>query len=112
MEDYAQLGVPIELLIKIKPEPQQRTDLKIFEQKISLLDQYDRAIEDFATNGAILETADAIRTTFSSTVGKYINFVVHGVNLTLFTFGAKSSGKTFCLQGNQWKNILFTRKSK
>ena len=101
MEDYAQLGVPIELLIKIKPEPQQRTDLKIFEQKISLLDQYDRAIEDFATNGAILETADAIRTTFSSTVGKYINFVVHGVNLTLFTFGAKSSGKTFCLQGNQ-----------
>ena len=88
-------------MIKIKPEPQQRTDLKVYENKISLLDQYDRAIDEFITNGAILESSDAIRNTFESTVGKYIGFVVHGVNLTLFTFGGKSSGKTFSLQGNQ-----------
>ena len=100
-QNAAQLGVITEIMIKIKPEPQQRTDLKVYENKISLLDQYDRAIDEFITNGAILESSDAIRNTFESTVGKYIGFVVHGVNLTLFTFGAKSSGKTFSLQGNQ-----------
>ena len=100
-QNAAQLGVITEIMIKIKPEPQQRTDLKVYENKISLLDQYDRAIDEFITNGAILESSDAIRNTFESTVGKYIGFVVHGVNLTLFTFGGKSSGKTFSLQGNQ-----------
>ena len=88
-------------MIKIKPEPQQRIDLKIYENKISLLDQYDRAVDEFITNGAILESADAIRNTFESTVGKYLGFVVHGVNLSIFTFGSKGSGKTFSLQGNQ-----------
>ena len=101
MDQNAQQGVPIEIMIKIKPEPQQRIDLKIYENKISLLDQYDRAVDEFITNGAILESADAIRNTFESTVGKYLGFVVHGVNLTIFTFGAKGSGKTFSLQGNQ-----------
>ena len=100
MDQNAQMGVPIEILIKIKPEPQQRNDLKIYENKISLLDQYDRAIDEFITNGAILETADSIRSTFDSTIGKYLGFVVHGVNLSIFTFGAKGSGKTFSLQGN------------
>ena len=101
MEQNTQLGVPIEIMIKIKPEPQQRNDLKVFENKISLLDQYDRAVDEFITNGAILESSDAIRNTFESTIGKYLGFVVHGVNLTLFTFGAKGSGKTFSLHGNQ-----------
>ena len=101
MEQNAQLGVPIEIMIRIKPEPQQRIDLKVYENKISLLDQYDRAIDEFITNGAILESSDAIRTTFESTIGKYLGFVVHGVNLTIFTFGAKGSGKTFSLQGNE-----------
>ena len=101
MDQNAQQGVPIEIMIKIKPEPQQRIDLKIYENKISLLDQYDRAVDEFITNGAILESADAIRNTFESTVGKYLGFVVHGVNLSIFTFGSKGSGKTFSLQGNQ-----------
>ena len=101
MDQNAQLGVPIEIMIRIKPEPQQRIDLKVYENKISLLDQYDRAIDEFITNGAILETSDAIRSTFESTIGKYLGFVVHGVNLTIFTFGAKGSGKTFSLQGNE-----------
>ena len=101
MDQNAQLGVPIEIMIRIKPEPQQRIDLKVYENKISLLDQYDRAIDEFITNGAILETSDAIRSTFESTIGKYLGFVVHGVNLTIFTFGAKGSGKTFALQGNE-----------
>ena len=101
MQQNAQQGVPIEIMIKIKPEPQQRIDLKIYENKISLLDQYDRAVDEFITNGAILESADAIRNTFESTVGKYLGFVVHGVNLSIFTFGSKGSGKTFSLQGNQ-----------
>ena len=64
MDQNAQLGVPIEIMIRIKPEPQQRIDLKVYENKISLLDQYDRAIDEFITNGAILETSDAIRSTF------------------------------------------------
>lgn len=106
MEQNAQLGVPIEIMIKIKPEPQQRTDLKVFENKISLLDQYDRAVDEFITNGAILESSDAIRNTFESTVGKYLGFVVHGVNLTIFTFGAKGSGKSFALQGSQSESGL------
>ena len=38
MQQNAQQGVPIEIMIKIKPEPQQRIDLKIYENKISLLD--------------------------------------------------------------------------
>ena len=101
MDQNAQLGVPIEIMIRIKPEPQQRVDLKVYENKISLLDQYDRAIDEFITNGAILESSDAIRSTFESTIGKYLGFVVHGVNLTIFTFGAKGSGKTFSLQGNE-----------
>ena len=101
MDQNTQLGVPIEIMIRIKPEPQQRVDLKVYENKISLLDQYDRAIDEFITNGAILETTDAIRNTFESTIGKYLGFVVHGVNLTIFTFGAKGSGKTFSLQGNE-----------
>ena len=101
MDQNAQLGVPIEIMIRIKPEPQQRNDLKVYENKISLLDQYDRAIDEFITNGAILETSDAIRSTFESTIGKYLGFVVHGVNLTIFTFGSKGSGKTFSLQGNE-----------
>ena len=101
MDQNAQLGVPIEIMIRIKPEPQQRIDLKVYENKISLLDQYDRAIDEFITNGAILETSDAIRSTFESTIGKYLGFVVHGVNLTIFTFGGKGSGKTFSLQGNE-----------
>jgi hypothetical protein len=77
MDQNAQLGVPIEIMIRIKPEPQQRNDLKVYENKISLLDQYDRAIDEFITNGAILETSDAIRSTFESTIGKYLGFVVH-----------------------------------
>ena len=101
MDQNAQLGVPIEIMIRIKPEPQQRVDLKVYENKISLLDQYDRAIDEFITNGAILESSDAIRSTFESTIGKYLGFVVHGVNLTIFTFGAKGSCKTFSLQGNE-----------
>ena len=101
MDQNAQLGVPVEIMIRIKPEPQQRNDLKVYENKISLLDQYDRAIDEFITNGAILETSDAIRSTFESTIGKYLGFVVHGVNLTIFTFGSKGSGKTFSLQGNE-----------
>ena len=101
MDQNNQLGVPIEIMIRIKPEPQQRNDLKVYENKISLLDQYDRAIDEFITNGAILESTDAIRNTFESTIGKYLGFVVHGVNLTIFTFGSKGSGKTFSLQGNE-----------
>lgn len=101
MEQNAQQGVPIEIIIKIKPEPQQRTDLRIYENKISLLDQYDRAVDEFITNGAILESNDSIRNTFESTIGKYLGFVVHGVNLSIFTFGSKGSGKSFALQGNQ-----------
>ena len=34
MDQNAQQGVPIEIMIKIKPEPQQRIDLKIYENKI------------------------------------------------------------------------------
>ncbi|MCQ2816484.1 MAG: hypothetical protein MJ252_04370 [archaeon] len=101
MDQNIQQGVPIEIMIKIKPEPNIRADLRIFENKISLQDNYDRPTDEFITNGAILDTPDAIRSTFESTIGKYLGFVVHGVNLTIFTFGSKSSGKTFCLNGSQ-----------
>lgn len=101
MDQNIQQGVPVEIMIKIKPEPNVRTDLRVYENKISLLDNYDRAIDEFITNGAILDQPDAIRQTFDSTIGKYLGFVVHGVNLTLFTFGSKSSGKSFALLGSQ-----------
>ena len=68
MDQNAQQGVPIEIMIKIKPEPQQRIDLKIYENKISLLDQYDRAVDEFITNGAILESADKAPDTLISPV--------------------------------------------
>jgi hypothetical protein len=37
-------GVPIECVIRVKPEPYQRKDIRVFDNKISLLDQYDRGI--------------------------------------------------------------------
>ena len=74
-----------------------RSDLKVYENKILLLDRCDRAVDEFITNSEILEGEDSIRTSFHRTIGKYIGFVVHGVNLTLFTFGANKSEKTLSL---------------
>ena len=42
LESYIHKGVPIDCCIRIKPEPYQRKDLRVYENKISLLDQYDR----------------------------------------------------------------------
>ena len=41
VDSYVHRGVPIQVFIRIKPEPYQRQDLKTFENKISLNDQYD-----------------------------------------------------------------------
>lgn len=41
VDSYVHRGIPIQVFIRIKPEPYQRQDLKTFENKISLNDQYD-----------------------------------------------------------------------
>jgi hypothetical protein len=100
IEPSFQKGIPIEILVKVKPEPYQRQDLRIYENKISLLDPYDRAVDEFITNGAILDGVDVIRNNFDPIFRKYLNAITQGINLTIFTFGAKSTGKSFCLEGN------------
>ncbi len=39
-------GVQIEIIVKVKPEPYQRQDSRIYENKISLLDKYDRPVKN------------------------------------------------------------------
>lgn len=41
LDSYVHKGVPIECFIRIKPEPYQRKDLRVYDNKISLMDQYD-----------------------------------------------------------------------
>ena len=42
IESYVHKGIPLEVIVKVKPEPYQKQDLRIFENKIALLDQYER----------------------------------------------------------------------
>ena len=63
-------GIPVEIIVKVKPEPYQRQDLRIFENKISLLDQYDRAVDEFITNGTIFDGVDAFRQNFDDVFRK------------------------------------------
>ena len=100
LESYVHKGVPLECFIRIKPEPYQRQDLKTYDRKISLLDQYDMPRDEFITNGEIFEHPDSFRTGFNDHFSKYVTALVQGVNYSLFTFGSKGSGKTFALEGN------------
>ena len=93
-------SVQIEIIVKVKPEPYQRQDLRIYENKISLLDKYDRPVEEFITNGTIFEQTDSFRNNFDNIFKKYLAALIQGVNFTIFTFGPKSTGKTFSLEGN------------
>jgi hypothetical protein len=115
LDSYVHKGVPIDCCIRIKPEPYQRKDLRVYENKISLLDQYDRgrlllivAVDEFVTNGQILEHADAFRTSFDSIFRKYVHAVLQGINFTLFTFGAKSSGKSYALEGSNTESGIYS----
>lgn len=127
VDSYVHKGMPIQVIIRIKPEPYQRQDLKTFENKISLNDQYDMrnslnninilysyifpllyiARDEFITNGAIFEQPDSFRANFEDSFGKYVSALVQGVNYTLFTFGSKGSGKTFALEGNHTETGLY-----
>jgi hypothetical protein len=108
LESYIHKGVPIECVIRIKPEPYQRKDLRIYDNKISLLDQYDRAVDEFVTNGHILEHNDPFRTSFDQVFKKYVHAIIQGINFTCFTFGAKSSGKSFALEGNSNESGIYS----
>lgn len=108
IDSYIHKGTPLEVFIRIKPEPYQRQDLKIYDNKISLLDQYDMPRDEFITNGAIFEQADAFRINFDHNFSKYITALVQGVNYSLITFGSKSSGKTFALEGNTSEDGLYS----
>lgn len=41
VDSYIHRGVPIEVFIRVKPEPYNKQDLNVYENKITLLDQYD-----------------------------------------------------------------------
>lgn len=108
IEPSFQKGIPIEIFVKVKPEPYQRQDLRIYENKISLLDPYDRAVDEFITNGAILDGIDVMRNNFDQIFRKYLNAITQGINLTIFSFGGKSTGKSFCFEGNANESGLYT----
>lgn len=108
VESYIHKGIPVEIIVKVKPEPYQRQDLRVFENKISLLDQYDRSVDEFITNGAILDTVDAFRINFNSIFKKYISAIIQGINLNIFTCGSKSSGKSFSLEGNANESGIYS----
>jgi len=50
IESYVHKGIPLEVIVKVKPEPYQKQDLRIFENKIALLDQYERGELDYNFN--------------------------------------------------------------
>lgn len=108
LDSYIHRGYPIECFIRIKPEPYQRQDLKSYENKISLMDQYDMPRDEFISNGGIFEQPDAFRINYNQSFSKYISALVQGVNSTLFNFGSKGSGKTFAYEGNTSEGGLYS----
>ena len=107
VDSYVHRGVPIEIFIRLKPEPYNKQDLSVYENKITLLDQYDTPKDEFITNGAIFQQPGAYATGFENHFAKYVSALVQGVNYTLFTFGAKNSGRTFSLEGNLSETGLY-----
>jgi len=66
------------------------------------------AIDEFITNGQIFEQVDAFKSNFDSVFRKYLNGIMQGISFSLFTFGSKSSGKTFALEGNSNESGVYT----
>lgn len=65
------------------------------------------AKDEFITNGAIFQQPGAFATGFENHFSKYVSAVIQGVNYSLFTFGAKNSGRTFALEGNLSESGLY-----
>ena len=61
-------GIFTQCFVKVKPEPYQKQDVRVYQNKVSILDQYDRAVDEFIANGAVYETFDSFKTDYEDSV--------------------------------------------
>lgn len=93
------LGVPIQTVIKIKPNAGYfREDIKIHGDRIGLLDVNNRIREEY-------ECADIIdggqpQSKLYEVCSPYLKACIEGVNVAFLAFGTTGSGKTYSVEGD------------
>lgn len=93
------VGVPIQSVIKIKPNAgYYREDLKINGTKLGLLDANNRVREEYDC-GDIYDGGSPLYKLFENSCQPYLRASLEGVNVAIMSFGTTGSGKTFNIEG-------------
>ncbi|CAG9311298.1 unnamed protein product [Blepharisma stoltei] len=93
------LGVPIQTVIKIKPNAGYfREDLKIHGDRIGLLDVNNRIREEYECADILDGGAPSSR--LYEVSSPYLKAALEGVNVAFLAFGTSGSGKTYSIEGD------------
>lgn len=86
-------------MVKIKPNNgYQRDDIRVSQNKIGLADSNGRVSQEYTASEIF--GADATNSTmFNQAFPIYLRSLIQGINVSVFTYGATSSGKSHTMQG-------------
>jgi len=97
--DSLSLGVPIQCMVRVKPPSgYQREDVRIHNDRISLLDVNNRVKEEYEIQD-IFPAEATVQSIFETSFASYVRALSEGVNFAVFGMGSTNSGKTSTIEG-------------